>query len=83
MIEQTPFLCMHFDKTSEKVFILADSQSLLKLGEVEIENILKRTFEESKKLKMFDHRFEDGSLGISSLGRMICQGALRTWPLQM
>ena len=98
--EQTPFLCMHFDKTSEKIFILADSESLQKLRKVEalveIENILKSTFEESKKLTMFDQKAEVerpscqraglamlSSLSISSLGRRIYKGALRTKPLQM
>ena len=60
--EQTPFLSMYFDKTSGKVFILADSESLEKVREVEalieIEEILKRTFEESKKLIMFDQKAE-------------------------
>ena len=60
--EQTPFLSMYFDKTSGKVFILADSETLQKVREVkalvEIEDILKITFEESKKLTMFDQKFE-------------------------
>ena len=60
--EQTPFLCFHFDKMSKRVFIMADSESLKKVQELrallDIENILKTTFEEGKKLILYNQKFE-------------------------
>ena len=60
--EQTPFLCFHFDKMSKRVFIMADSESLKKVQELkallDMENILKTTFEEGKKLMMYDQKCE-------------------------
>ena len=66
--EQTPFLCFHFDKMSKRVFIMADSESLKKVQELrtllDIENILKTTFEEGKKLILYDQKFEAGPKSI-------------------
>ena len=56
--EQSPLVCMYFDKVSQKVYIIADSESLKKIRKiqalVDIENVLKCTIEESQDVGLFD-----------------------------
>jgi len=60
--DQSPLVCLYFDKVSQKVFIMADSQSLKKIRKlqalVDIENVLKCTHEEGQELGLFDQKFE-------------------------
>ena len=60
--EQSPLVCMYFDKVSQKVYIIADSESLKKIQKlqalVDIENVLKCTFEEFQELSLFGQKFE-------------------------
>eukprot|EP00092_Neocalanus_flemingeri_P087057 GFUD01109795.1.p1 GENE.GFUD01109795.1~~GFUD01109795.1.p1 ORF type:complete len:558 (+),score=116.80 GFUD01109795.1:48-1721(+) len=73
MIEtkQTPFLSMHLDQETKRVYVMADSESIKKLREsnalIEIEQILKTSFEEGKKLNLYDQKYEAKSACTRSL----------------
>ena len=94
MIEtgQSPFLCMYFDKSCKRVYLMADSESVKKVREsralIEIENILKSTFEECNKLTLYDQKLEAERVwyfscqqGRAGLGSHKCHALKPTWLL--
>jgi len=60
--DQTPLLCIYLDPVSKNVYLMGDSESVKKVGELkallDFESILKTTFESSKKLTFYDQRSE-------------------------
>ena len=61
--DQTPLLCIYLDPASKNVYLMGDSESVKKVGQLkallDIESILKTTFESSKKLTFYDQKSED------------------------